>query len=788
MLWWTLQTLLVTAVLAAAVWGVCRVGKLGPVGRHALWLVVLLKMLTPPMVAWPWAILPAVPAPMGDSRLRSTEPTAMHIATVAAQSAVPIDHVAATADQLDTSAAPFPSPRTTSPITRASPQQLAVPQASAPVTWFGWLLPIAARIWLAGSIGFGLVQLVRIVRMLRRLRAAGLADAVVTRRVIEIAGRLKTRVPAVRRVAGIGSPLVWSLGRPLLCWPAELSGLSDVALSGLITHELAHLKRRDHWAGWLELLGGCVWWWNPLYWYVRHQLRENAELACDGWVVGTLPGGRRAYGEALLAVCECLSGQRAPMPSVGVGTGGRRFLERRLAMILRERISLRLSPVGLVVILLVAVVALPAWSQRARPDDSGVSLFGLRAGSTDLGAGLAVAPDARAVLEQFQQEQEQARLDADQRIEESRHEALKRLNALKAQYLSAGQLDEAAVVGNCIRQLEASAPRPTRLQPAPENMTAYRGRVGQKFLMDLVGTTEGPVWGTDVYTDDSALASAAVHAGMLKPGERGTVLVTMLPGRDSYPGASRFDVSSQSYAKWQGSYRIERATDASDVLPDPGTLVEYRDRVGQTFKFQVTGSTSGTIWGNDVYTDDSPLADVAVHAGVLGAGQTGVVQVTILPGRNQFEGVPRNGITSQPYGPFPGAYRMEPAQPDVADPGTRDVPASISSLQELRGKNGQSFLIEVTGSTRGQVWGSGIYTDDSSLPAAAVHAGVLRDGQRGTVKVTILPGRQSYEGESRNGVISQPWASWDGSFRVERADGVRLDVGRPIDPPPPTTY
>src|SRR5687768_14713772 len=56
MWWWTIQSLAVSAVLAAAVWIVCRIGRLGPVSRHALWLVVLIKLLTPPLVAWPWAV------------------------------------------------------------------------------------------------------------------------------------------------------------------------------------------------------------------------------------------------------------------------------------------------------------------------------------------------------------------------------------------------------------------------------------------------------------------------------------------------------------------------------------------------------------------------------------------------------------------------------------------------------------------------------------------------------------------------------------------------------------
>src|SRR3954454_22634394 len=56
MLWWTFQNLVIATVLATLVWLGCRSGRVGPVGRHALWLVVLIKLLTPPLVVWPWAV------------------------------------------------------------------------------------------------------------------------------------------------------------------------------------------------------------------------------------------------------------------------------------------------------------------------------------------------------------------------------------------------------------------------------------------------------------------------------------------------------------------------------------------------------------------------------------------------------------------------------------------------------------------------------------------------------------------------------------------------------------
>src|SRR5438552_13689875 len=60
MLWWTVQNTIMAAILAAFVALICGLARPRPAVRHALWLVVLVKLLTPPLVAWPW---PAAAAP-----------------------------------------------------------------------------------------------------------------------------------------------------------------------------------------------------------------------------------------------------------------------------------------------------------------------------------------------------------------------------------------------------------------------------------------------------------------------------------------------------------------------------------------------------------------------------------------------------------------------------------------------------------------------------------------------------------------------------------------------------
>src|SRR5207249_4071797 len=54
MLWWLVQNTVVAAVLAGFVALICGAARPRPAVRHALWLVVLMKLMAPPLISWPW--------------------------------------------------------------------------------------------------------------------------------------------------------------------------------------------------------------------------------------------------------------------------------------------------------------------------------------------------------------------------------------------------------------------------------------------------------------------------------------------------------------------------------------------------------------------------------------------------------------------------------------------------------------------------------------------------------------------------------------------------------------
>jgi len=158
-------------------------------------------------------------------------------------------------------------------------------------------------------------------------------------------------------------------------------------------------------------------------------------------------------------------------------------------------------------------------------------------------------------------------------------ETLARLRELQDEHCRAARLDEAVAVRDTIRHLSGAPAAPA--QPmvhapfapefAPEKLAALAVQPGQSLQFTVTGSPQGPVWGTDVYTIDSRLAAAAVHAGVLAPGETGVVTVRIVASPDEHPASVRHGVASGRWGRYRASYRVERALAAPVTLPrEPG--------------------------------------------------------------------------------------------------------------------------------------------------------------------------------------------------------------------------
>lgn len=137
---------------------------------------------------------------------------------------------------------------------------------------------------------------------------------------------------------------------------------------------------------------------------------------------------------------------------------------------------------------------------------------------------------------------------------------IKQLQELQDGYTKAGKLDEAVAARELLKRLKEDAVTLAvggKVLDDPGSLGSYRGKNGEVFFFKVTGATTRKAWGSGVYTDDSSLATAAVHAGVLKAGESGVVKVTILEGQNSYDGSTENDVTTSGYGQWGGSFKVE---------------------------------------------------------------------------------------------------------------------------------------------------------------------------------------------------------------------------------------
>jgi beta-lactamase regulating signal transducer with metallopeptidase domain len=351
----------VAAALAVVVGCVGPLLRRRPALRHGLWLLVLIKLVTPPV----WVVPVAWLAAPGDAR---SGRVVFHKVSGAApdETALIADGEAGVIEVVvEPAVPPEPAPRA------ADPGPAAPPAASS---WW----TIVAWTWIDGTLlTFG-IAVARVARFRKLLGLGRPAPAGVVAQVEALSARLGlARPPEVWWMPGAVSPMLWAAGgRPLLVVPADLwKRLDDRQRVTLLVHELAHLRRRDHWVRGLELLATGLYWWHPAVWWARHELREAEEQCCDAWVVWACPDAARTYAETLLEAVDFLSGPAPAVPSLASGLGQAQHLKRRLTMILRGTTHRTLNRTGALAVLGLSALMLPlspTWAQKA--DDKEVEI------------------------------------------------------------------------------------------------------------------------------------------------------------------------------------------------------------------------------------------------------------------------------------------------------------------------------------------------------------------------------------------------------------------------------
>jgi beta-lactamase regulating signal transducer with metallopeptidase domain len=318
-----------------------------PALTHALWLLVLLKLVTPPFIAVPvsWA-RPAA------SKLFPTEER--HPLAVPAREDLAV--LTSCDGMRPSNELHGPQPGPTGHVWNGSLAATVTVQRRNPV----WQRAVPWA-WLAGSC-LCLLWIAHGVRQLRRL----LRHAEPAPKLQEIAQRLAPRLglswcPTVCVVPGAVSPMLWAFGSvPCVLFPSKLLlRLDGAQIEAVLLHELAHLRRRDHWTRYLEAVATILFWWHPVLWWARRRIHEAEEQCCDAWVVWGLEGAGRAYALAILRTVELFSKSGAALPAGASGFGQVSHLRRRLTMIMSGNTPRSLSWAGCLLMLGAAIFLLP---------------------------------------------------------------------------------------------------------------------------------------------------------------------------------------------------------------------------------------------------------------------------------------------------------------------------------------------------------------------------------------------------------------------------------------------
>lgn len=756
----------------------------------------------------------------------------------------------------------------------------AAPQVATASLWQRGAPWLATAYWLAvAALSLRLVLGLSGARRLAR-ESASISDEDMLQFVADQCQLLGIRtVPLVAYCRDVAVPTVIGVLRPTILLPfVATTAMTTTEIETILTHELVHIRRYDQLFVLWQRIVEILFFFHPAVWLLSRRISDVREHCCDDRVIalGIEP---QVYVESLLRAAELSLFGPTVKPNSALAVAlyavdqPSRLRERILRLVDRPAPApLKLRPavlaiaLALLLVTLATPLALQSLAQTGKTEPPQASQGSQPAAEANVPAP-AAALDA-LILKKL------AAAESLHANEAKVHEFIRRvvldlagrtptdeeLRAWTSKFRTelleiapAGAPEQRAAVQHFLGDgvwtgsfgvidSESSEPR----------ASDYREQFGSQFDVTVTGRTTGAVWGTDVYTDDSDLGTAAVHAGLVKDGEQATITLTIVKSPAHHIGSTRNGVSSQDYGRFVGSFmlhktpetekrprttagemnqalgiwqnltrqriaeaRIESAraqaavadqelalarqrlqqyietnpdaeVDLTEIhrlkttdcrrchtgiiaaqhgqAPQMANALNFRGKLGRQFDIEIVGSTSGSVWGTDVYTDDSHIATAAVHSGLVKTGEQAIVTVTMVESPAEHVASVRNGVTSSKWSSYPTSYILTRKSEAVRKAG----PPAPETASGFSGKLGKRFDVEVIGKTDGWVWGTDVYTDDSNIAAAAVHAGLVKVGERAIVTLTIVESPDRHVSTTRNGVTSVTYGPYNSSFILQR--------------------
>ena len=258
--------------------------------------------------------------------------------------------------------APSPSPEILSGILKTEPSKAimdvtethAFPAAAAS----GNLL---LCLWLLGTLVAAGRVLIGMAGCARNQRQAKEPDS---QRIHELIKSASHKIGLRKEIsAGVGdqteAPYISGIIKPVLSLPRDVIRWPEQRLMSVLLHELAHIKRGDHFLWPLANLAVSWLWFNPLVWLALAQMRKDKERACDDYVLAC-GRSRIGYAQHLLEACLSLR-TSVKLAPIGLQFAQKNEVKERIIYMLNQKINHQ--PMGkvrqLAFIFLMVVVLIP---------------------------------------------------------------------------------------------------------------------------------------------------------------------------------------------------------------------------------------------------------------------------------------------------------------------------------------------------------------------------------------------------------------------------------------------
>lgn len=337
-----------------------------PAWTHAMWVLVLLKLMLPPLFWVPieYSVENGVGATkavqVSQSKSKQTNVYRAGQGTSVSKSLIETSSSSAESADLLQRGSPStqPAARTTDGHVASS---FSAWQFTAQIVRTHFITMLLA-LWGAGVI----VVLTKTVVQLRSFRRSLQTSLPVPSRIYRLLSEANheiglKRLPSVIVIADTTTPMVFAFGRraTLVLSESLLDQLDDRELSTLLAHELAHLRRGDQWVRLLELITSIIFWWHPVVRLAKRQLHRAEEAACDAWVTSLMPNDTDAYASAMLKIVDIISVNEPQRVTLGSAMGNVDDLLQRMRSVGLANTPHRIGNRGWLVIGLLAMLSCP---------------------------------------------------------------------------------------------------------------------------------------------------------------------------------------------------------------------------------------------------------------------------------------------------------------------------------------------------------------------------------------------------------------------------------------------